>query len=81
MAKKEEKEKKLKIRILPLRGIGGIGKAGDTALLPEDEAEYWVKEGYAEIIAHDEAEVVPSSVASPDGDKPGEDAQGQGKLI
>lgn len=65
MAKKvneAKKEKRVKIRILPLRGIGGIGSAGDTAWLPIDEAEQWVKDGYVEIISTDEPEPIESSV-------------------
>jgi len=59
---KQLKEKKVRIRILPLKGIGGIGDAGDTAWMTKEEADYWVKEGYIEILP-DTDEPVPSSVA------------------
>lgn len=53
-------DKKIKVRILPLKGIGGIGDAGDEVLMLESEAQYWVKEGYVEIIT-DQAASVPAS--------------------
>ncbi len=62
---KQNKEKRVRIRVLPLKGIGGIGNAGDTAWLPKAEADYWVKEGYVEILP-DADEPVPSSVADED---------------
>jgi hypothetical protein len=53
----------VRIRILPLRGIGGVGVAGDEAWMDKAQAEQYVKDGYVEII---EATVdeVPSSVPS-----------------
>jgi len=59
---KQDKKIKIKIRILPLRGIGGVGSAGDTAWMTKEEADYWVKEGYVEIMTKT-SEPVPSSVA------------------
>lgn len=43
-------KKKVKIRILPLHGIGGIGNAGDVAWINADAAAIYVREGYVEII-------------------------------
>lgn len=62
---KQNKEKR--VRVLPLKGVGGIGNAGDTAWLPKAEAEHWVEEGYVEILP-DADEPVPSSVAGEDED-------------
>lgn len=53
-------EKKLQVRILPLKGIGGIGNSGDVVWLPESEAHYWVKEGYAELVVEDQPVPVPA---------------------
>jgi len=57
-----KQDKKVKIRILPLRGIGGVGSAGDTSWMTKEEADYWVKEGYVEIL-NKTSEPVPSSAA------------------
>ncbi len=65
---KQNKEKKVRVRVLPLKGIGGIGNAGDTAWLPKAEADYWVKEGYVEILP-DADEPVPSSAADKDAEE------------
>jgi hypothetical protein len=46
MAKKD----KLKVQILPLRGIGGYGEAGAVVEMPVAEAEYYVKEGYVRVV-------------------------------
>jgi hypothetical protein len=43
-------EKKVKVRILPLHGIGGIGNAGDVAWINADAAAIYVREGYVEIV-------------------------------
>lgn len=40
----------VKVRILPLRGIGGYGHAGDEVWMSADEAEYYKREGYVEIL-------------------------------
>ena len=59
-------EKKIKVRILPLHGIGGIGDEGDVVWLPESEAQYWVKEGYVEIVTDPpEAKPVPAQENQP----------------
>lgn len=47
-------EKKLKVRILPFKGIGGIGDSGDVVWLIASEAHYWVKEGYVELVVEDQ---------------------------
>ena len=41
---------KIKVRILPLRGIGGVGNAGDVAWISAADAEMYVREGYVEIV-------------------------------
>lgn len=55
-------EKRVRIRILPLRGIGGIGGPGAEAWVTAEEAKRWVEGGYAKL-ATDEASVVSSSAA------------------
>lgn len=61
MAKKEPKQ--VRIRILPLHGIGGVGDAGDTAWMDEKEAKQYAKDGYLEILP-DADEPVPSKAAN-----------------
>ena len=43
-------EKKVKVRILPLKGIGGVGNAGDEVWMSEGDAQYYVREGFVEVI-------------------------------
>ncbi len=62
---RQNREKKVRVRVLPLKGIGGIGNSGDTAWLPKTEADYWAQEGYVEILP-DADEPVPSSAAYDD---------------
>lgn len=49
-------EKKVKVRILPLKGIGGVGNAGDEVWMSESDAQYYVREGYVEIIPTEAAQ-------------------------
>lgn len=50
-AKAEENQVVMvKVKILPLRGIGGYGTAGDEVWMPEAEAEYYKRDGYVEIL-------------------------------
>jgi hypothetical protein len=58
----QRKDKKVRIRILPLMGIGGVGDAGTVAWMTKAEADQWVKDGYVEILP-DTDEPVPSSAA------------------
>lgn len=59
------KDKRVRIRILPLHGIGGVGDAGDTAWMTKAEADDWVAQGYVEILP-DADEPVPSTAADAD---------------
>lgn len=52
-------EKRVKIRILPLRGIGGIGGPGTEAWVTAEEAAKWIDEDYAEY-----ARVTPAAAGS-----------------
>ena len=42
-------EKKVKVRILAGRGIGGIGFAGEEVWMSQAEAQKWSSEGYVEL--------------------------------
>jgi len=53
-------EKKVKVRILPLKGIGGVGNEGDEVWMNESDAQYYVREGFVEIL---EAEPAPEPEA------------------
>jgi hypothetical protein len=64
-----KKDKKVRVRVLPLKGIGGFGDAGHVGWMTKAEADQWVKDGYVEILP-DEDEPVPSSAA---GEEPAEE--------
>lgn len=56
---------KVRIRIRPLHGIGGVGDAGTEALMDKKEAEQYQKDGYLDILdSSAEVVVVPSAVKS-----------------
>jgi hypothetical protein len=50
MAKKPDEPVKVLVKILPLRGIGGYGDAGDEVMMPESDAAYYVEEGYVRVL-------------------------------
>lgn len=56
-----ESNKMVKVRILPLRGIGGIGGPGAEGVLPKEAAERYVAEGYCVIVEDEPPTVVGSS--------------------
>lgn len=63
-------DKMVRIKIKPLRGIGGIGGPGTVANIPKKDAKHWVEEGYAEYFK-EKPQVVNSSAASkPTASKP-----------
>lgn len=41
---------KVKVRIKPLMGIGGVGNAGDEVWMSREDAEMYVREGYVEVV-------------------------------
>lgn len=57
-------DKKVKVRILPLKGIGGYGNAGAEVWMSAAEAEMYIREGYVELIS-DDASTTPPSTAAP----------------
>ena len=44
-------DKTIKVRILPLHGIGGVGMAGDVVMMSEADAERYVRDGYVEVVS------------------------------
>ena len=40
----------VKVRILPLKGIGGVGNAGDVVWMSEADAEMYVRDGFVEVV-------------------------------
>ena len=40
----------VKVRILPLKGIGGVGNAGDVVWMSEVDAEMYVRDGFVEVV-------------------------------
>lgn len=43
-------EKNITVRILPLKGIGGIGNAGDVVMMTKTDAEMYVRDGFVEVV-------------------------------
>ena len=41
----------VKVRILPLKGIGGVGNAGDVVWMSAADAEMYVRDGFVELVA------------------------------
>jgi len=62
-------EKKIKVRIKPLHGIGGYGSAGDEVWMPEAEARYWMREGYVEMVKDEPPAAVKASAKPEDAQK------------
>jgi len=40
----------VKVRILPLKGIGGVGNAGDMVTMSAADAEMYVRDGFVEVV-------------------------------
>ena len=40
----------VKVRILPLKGIGGVGNAGDVVTMSAADAEMYVRDGFVEVV-------------------------------
>lgn len=40
----------VRVRVKPLRGVGGVGGPGTEALMPREQAEQYAREGYVEIL-------------------------------
>lgn len=51
----------VKVRILPLKGIGGVGNAGDVVWMSEADAEMYVRDGFVEYVV----DPTPLPAASP----------------
>ena len=47
-------EKNITVRILPLKGIGGIGNAGDVVMMSAADAEMYVRDGFVEVVSGSE---------------------------
>ena len=52
---------KVKVRIKPLHGIGGVGEAGDVVMMTPAEAEMYFRDGYVEYVTP----LSPSTATSP----------------
>jgi len=46
---------KIKVRILPLHNIGGVGMAGDVVWMSAADAEMYIREGDVEVVDADPA--------------------------
>lgn len=49
-------DKKVKVRLLPLKSIGGVGNAGDVVTMSAADAEMYVRDGYVEYVAESGAQ-------------------------
>ena len=52
--KQDTAERQVKVRIRPLRGIGGYGNQNEEVWMPENEAAYYASEGYVDILTDKE---------------------------
>jgi len=43
-------EKTVRVKILPLKGIGGVGNAGDVVTMSAADAEMYVRDGFVEVV-------------------------------
>ena len=59
---------KIKVRILPLHGIGGVGEAGDEVWMSVADAEMYVRDGYVEVV--ETASPSPAPLVTEYGDVP-----------
>lgn len=57
-------DKKVKVRIKPLHGIGGVGDAGDVVWMTKEDAEQYFFEGYVEYVEDDAAPASTTADAS-----------------
>lgn len=56
---------KVKVKIKPLKGIGGVGNAGDVVLMTPAEAEMYFRDGYVEYVSDERLAVSEEQVATP----------------
>jgi hypothetical protein len=54
-------DEKVKVQILPLKGIGGVGNAGDVVWMSAADAEMYVRDGFVEVVK----DSAPLPAASP----------------
>lgn len=59
-------EKKIKVRILPGHGIGGVGSAGDEVWMSKADAEVYIRDGYVEVVKDDESPSLPELTVTTD---------------
>jgi hypothetical protein len=52
---------KIKVRILPLKGIGGVGDAGDVVTMSAADAEMYVRDGFVEVVEESTPSVLRTS--------------------
>ena len=50
-------EPKVRVRIKPLKGIGGIGNAGDEVMMTPEEAEMYFRDGYVEYVEEQQSAI------------------------
>ena len=54
-------DEKVKVRILPFKGIGGVGNAGDVVWMSAADAEMYVRDGFVEAVTDPTPSVLRTS--------------------
>ena len=70
-------DEKVKVRIRPLHGIGGVGEAGDEVWMSRTDAEMYFRDGYVEYV--DESN--PPSDLTPSPSPKGEGSEAEDHAI
>ena len=68
-------DERVRVKILPLHNIGGVGKAGDVVWMTPAEAEMYVRDGYVTPLSPS-TETSPQIAAEVRGDLGGENTEG-----
>lgn len=70
MAKKDDR---VRVRIKPLHGIGGVGEAGDVVFMSKEDADSYIQQGYVEVVEDEAAPAVIQSEVVPVEEKAAEE--------
>jgi len=52
-------DEKVRVRIRPLKGIGGVGNAGDVVMMSPEDAEMYFRDGYVEYVDEEKSATSP----------------------
>ena len=54
-------DEKVRVRIRPLKGIGGVGNAGDVVMMSPEDAEMYFRDGYVEYVDEEQSATSPQT--------------------